>query len=302
MAQPIWASEILPPQHTPAKNRLVFPCVSVLHASYWVIMVTPKIFFNNSLSLGVALREGLEPCLHHAQLVSAPSSLRHGPPDRSWFYKVITWYNPINYSCYSSAINPGFWSELNQLSRYCLEASPRSFSPWSSWSAPPYGLPKKNGDGKWLPHMATLTGKLCLLSHGICLRLVPRFSEKTHQTRGNSMASNLILPTFCQPFSEETTINHTSTPQKMRKMWKPHIFPPCSRPGAWLQRHRSRPSVAPGFWPAEASLRARERCPARSLGHFVNFVMVSWHGCAGRSLARKMVIQWWFNGNFMVIW
>jgi len=146
MAQPIWASEILPPQHTPAKNRLVFPCVSVLHASYWVIMVTPKIFFNNSLSLGVALREGLEPCLHHAQLVSAPSSLRHGPPDRSWFYKVITWYNPINYSCYSSAINPGFWSELNQLSRYCLEASPRSFSPWSSWSAPPYGLPKKN---KW---------------------------------------------------------------------------------------------------------------------------------------------------------
>lgn len=200
MAQPIWASEILPPQHTPAKNRLVFPCVSALHASYWVIMVTPKIFFNNSLSLGVALRDWSHvSTMHNSSLHLAPPDM--GPRIEVGFIKVITCYNPINYSCYSSAINPGFWSELNQLSRYCLEASPCSFSPWSSWSAPPYGLPKKtHGGWEMIATYGHLNWKIMFTKPWDMFKACPQiFRENPSNTRqfhGLKLDSPNILPTI----------------------------------------------------------------------------------------------------------
>ena len=167
------------------------------------------------------------------------------------------------------------------------------------------GCPKKHmGDGRWLPHMATLTGKLCLLSHGICLRLVPRFSEKTHQTRGNSMASNLILPTFCQPFSEETTINHTSTPQKNTKNVKTPHFPSMFQARCLVTKTSlkafsgTRFLACGGFSPCPWALPCAESGALREL----RVGVMTW--LCGEKFSQKngdsMVIQWQFYGDLII--
>ena len=120
----------------------------------------------------------------------------------------ITCYNPINYSCYSSAINPGFGSELNQLSRYCLEASLIilicTILHHHIWVAPKKDTWGMGNDGHiWPPSLE----KLCLLSHGMpwdmffqacpqIFRENPSNTRQFHGHHGLKLDPPNILPTI----------------------------------------------------------------------------------------------------------